>query len=261
MIDILLRAYLIEKRPIYGVFLGFFFATLGLVFASLIFSKEPSFPAIFLTTMAAAPVIIKVIRNEEWRPAIMKIMDRHRNVIKTYSYMFYGMAIAFALWYAVLPDNVTFVLFKEQLAKFIPGRIPGVGIATTSTTYFDIVVNNIGLVFFFFLLSLFYGSGSVFLLAWNASILGIVWGNALKAATSLITPQVFVANTLFSLPFVIPETWAYFLASVAGGIVSVNINQPERRVVAVMDSLIFLGVSLVAIIVAGGIEVLVLGIK
>ena len=250
MIDKLLRAYLVEKKPWYGIVLGFIFASLGIIFAFIIFRTEPSFPAVFLTTLAAAPLIVKIIKDEKQQKSILR---RHEKVIETYFYLFFGMTIAFAVFNAFLPPEISSSIFSEQLNKFYSGYF------TRQTSLFiEIVVNNLGLVLFFFLLSLFYGSGSMFLLTWNSSILGVLWGNILKVSLSLMNPFVFVKNVFFIFPFLLPEIEAYFIASIAGGIVSVNLDKKNKLEAAMNDSLIFLILSIILIIVAGAIEAILI---
>jgi uncharacterized membrane protein SpoIIM required for sporulation len=246
MIDELLRAYLIEKKPWYGIAFGFIFASLGIIFAFLIFRTEPSFPAIFLTTLAIAPLVIKIIKSEKQEKSILK---RHEKVIEVYFYLFFGMTIAFAFFSAFLPAEISNSIFSEQLSKFSSGYF-----TQQSVVFLEIVINNLGLVLFFFLLSLFYGSGSMFLLAWNSSILGVMWGNILKVSLSLMNPLMFVKNVFFIFPFLLPEVEAYFLASIAGGIVSVNLENKSKLQTAMNDSLIFLAVSIAMIFIAGAIE-------
>jgi len=256
MIDKLLRAYLIERKPWYGIIIGFLFASLGIIFAFLIFRVSPSFPAVFLTTLAAAPLIVKIIKSENDEKSILK---RHAKVIEVYFYLFFGMTIAFALFNASLPKDISSSIFSEQLSKF-PGGFFSAGYFTmNSNLFFEIFLNNIGLVLFFFLLSLFYGSGSMFLLTWNASILGLMWGNILKVSLSLMDPLLFVKDVFFIFPFLLPEVEAYFLASIAGGIVSVNLENRKKLELAMNDSLIFLVLSVILILFAAFIEAFLIG--
>lgn len=260
MIDILLKSYLIEKKPYYGILLGFLFASLGIGFSYLIFKTEPSFPAIFLTTLATAPVVIRLIKDEKWEPKFNKIIERHEKVIEVYFYLFFGMALTFAFYYLILPEDTSSLIFSEQIKKFATGFFSFSLnlIIEQLPLFYKIVLNNLGLMFFFFILSLFYGSGSVFLLSWNASILGVMWGRMAKTALFLINPLTFVTNTFFNFPYLLPEVLAYFLASIAGGVVSVNLTKKTKIGIAMVDSLIFLALSIVIIIIAGLIEVFML---
>jgi len=262
MIDVLLKAYLIEKKPWYGMVLGFIFACLGIGFSFLIFKDAPSFPAIFLTTLAIAPVVIRLMKNEEWEPKFEKILQRHKKVIETYFYLFFGMSLAFALFYSFLPENTSNLIFSEQIKKFSAGAFSlefNLNFLMEQSSLFSkIVINNLGLMFFFFLLSLFYGSGSLLLLSWNASILGVMWGRMAKTVFSLTNPLMFVTNTFFNFPYLLPEVLAYFLASVAGAVVSVNLTKKTKVGIALLDSIFFLVISIVIIIIAGIIETFML---
>jgi hypothetical protein len=262
MIDILLKSYLIEKKPSYGIILGFLFASLGIGFSYLIFKDAPSFPAIFLTTLAIAPVVIRLIKSEEWEPKFEKILQRHKKIIEIYFYLFFGMALAFAVFYTILPANVSNLIFSEQTKKFAAGSFSIEFnldfLIEQSSLFSKIVINNLGLMFFFFLLSLFYGSGSILLLSWNASILGVMWGKMARTMLFLTDPLIFVTKTFFNFPYLLPEVLAYFLASVAGAIVSINLTKKTKIGIAMLDSLVFLVISIVIIVLAGIIEVFML---
>jgi len=252
MLDYLLKQKIVEKKPEYAFALGILFSTIGLAMAVLIFKESPSFPAVFLTTLAAAPVAMKMIRKEEKGRTIF---DRYKSVIEVYSYLFFGMAVSFAIWFAILPSGFAAILFKEQLLKFSVGYF-----TFTKGEFFSIVINNVGLLFFFFLLSLFYGTGSMFLLAWNASILGTMWGNTIKGALSVISTGEAVVNTLLAFPYLFPEVAAYFFAAIAGGILSLNINKKQKFDKVFGESILLLLTSAGLIIVSGIIETIILGI-
>ncbi|MEM3609807.1 MAG: hypothetical protein QXK49_01615 [Candidatus Aenigmatarchaeota archaeon] len=258
MIDILLKSYLIEKKPYYSIFLGFIFASLGIGFSYLVFKDAPSFPTIFLTTLATAPVVIRLIKNEEWEPKFEKIFQRHKKAIETYFYLFFGMSFAFAIFYAFLPEDHSSLIFSEQIKKFSSGAFSiefNLNFLLEHSSLFSkIVINNLGLLFFFFLLSLFYGSGSLLLLSWNASILGVMWGKMIKALFNFSDSLTFVTRTFFNFPYLLPEVLAYFLASIAGAIVSINLTKKTKIGIAIIDSLFFLAFSIVIIIIAGIIE-------
>lgn len=253
MLDVLLKEKLIDKKPEYAFTLGILFATLGLLIAVLIFKTSPSFPAVFLTAMAAAPIALRLIKKHETGK---DFYEKYKSVITVYSYLFFGMAVSFAIWFAILPGEFAKMLFSEQLLKF-----SAAGYFTFSqANLFAIVINNIGLLFFFFLLSLFYGAGAMFLLAWNASILGTMWGNALKAFISLINPGQTIINVLAAFPYLFPEVAAYFFAALAGGILSANMHKKKGFEKHIGDSMILLWTAIGLIIVSGVIETVILGL-
>ena len=253
---------MIEKKPSYAIVLGFIFASVGIGFSYLIFKDAPSFPTIFLTALATAPVVIRLIKDEIWEPKFEKILQRHKRVIEIYFNLFFGMSLAFALFYTFLPESASSLIFNEQVKKFGSGFFSldfNLNfLLQQSSLFFKIVINNLGLMFFFFLLSLFYGSGSVLLLSWNASILGVMWGKMIKTMFFLTDPIIFVTKTFFNFPYLLPEVLAYFLASIAGAIVSVNLTKKSKIGIAMIDSLFFIAVSILIIVIAGIIEVFML---
>jgi len=249
MLEEILKENLVEKRPEYALALGILFSTIGLAVSVLMFKESPSFPAVFLTTLAAAPIAMKL------RPTKGDFVRKYEHMIKVYAYLFFGMAISFAIWFAILPSAFTEVLFKEQLLKFTVGYF-----SFGTANFVSIVLNNIGLLLFFFLLSLFYGSGSMFLLSWNASILGVMWGNTVKSALAIFNPSLFIVNTIKAFPYLFPEVIAYFLAAIAGLMLSINFAQKGKFNRTYKDSMMVLLVALVLIVIAGFVETIILGL-
>lgn len=256
MLDLLLKLQWLERKPALAVLLGVAFPTLGMMFGTLLFPAAPSFPAIFLTTLAAAPIMIRLLEHEKLDIKAKKFLKRNENVTEAYLFLFLGMAITFAFWFAVLPPQMSSWLFGEQLRHAFG---PTGAFTFSAQTFAPIIINNLGLLLFFFLLALFYGSGSIFLLTWNASILGIMWGNAMRALV-LGNTAAFAAGTIFPIPYMAPEVVAYFLAAIAGGIVAVHLHTQKKVLpVAMRDSMLLLAISVVILIVAAVIETIILG--
>jgi uncharacterized membrane protein SpoIIM required for sporulation len=106
--------------------------------------------------------------------------------------------------------------------------------------------------FFSFLFSLVFGAGAIFIIVWNASILGVYIGQLAEALWHI--PIV----GLSFLPHGIPEIGAYLCAGLAGGIVSAMLlrkNTKHVKEVVLFDcaKLLMLGTFLVFI--AAAIEV------
>jgi hypothetical protein len=257
MLDIILKLQWLERKPAMAMLLGILFPTVGMIFGTLLFPGAPSFPTIFLTTLAAAPVMIRLLEHEKLDMKTKKFLKRNENVTEAYLFLFLGMAIAFAFWFAMMPVQMSEWMFTEQLRH----AFGATGAFTfSSNTFFSILANNMGLLFFFFLLALFYGSGSIFLLTWNASIAGIMWGNAMRALL-LGNTAAFAAGTVFPIPYMITEIVAYLLAAIAGGIVAVHLHTKKKVLpVAMKDSMILLGISIVILIAAAAIESIMLSL-
>jgi len=96
----------------------------------------------------------------------------------------------------------------------------------------QIFFNNFKVMLFCLFFSFFYGAGAIFILTWNASVIGAAVGSFVKEklaalALSAGSTNIFHYFQFFSLGLAryaihgIPEIAAYFIAGLAGGIISV----------------------------------------
>jgi len=97
-----------------------------------------------------------------------------------------------------------------------------------------IFLNKIKVLIFCILFSFLYGSGGIFILMWNASVIGVALGNFFRsrlaeAVSAVGFSQVasyFYITSLSILRYAIhgiPEIVAYIVAGLAGGIISVAV--------------------------------------
>jgi uncharacterized membrane protein SpoIIM required for sporulation len=97
-----------------------------------------------------------------------------------------------------------------------------------------IFLNNVRVVVFCVLFSFLYGAGALFILAWNASVIGAAMGylirtNLSSAADAVGLTAVGAYFNIVSYALMryiihgIPEIAAYFVAGLAGGIISIAI--------------------------------------
>ena len=97
-----------------------------------------------------------------------------------------------------------------------------------------IFFNNIRVVVFCVLFSFLYGAGAIFILTWNASVIGAAMGNLIRSNLGSVADAVGLTAVGHYLQIVsygllryvihgIPEIAAYFVAGLAGGIISIAI--------------------------------------
>ena len=165
-------------------------------------------------------------------------------------YFFFGVVFAFAVWTMLLPSDY----FQVQATKI--NQIRGIGqvagLAVDKGVLFQsIFFNNLQVMLFAFVLSLVFGAGAVFILVWNASILGVYIGQISKQLWHI--PLV----SLNFLPHGIPEVAAYVAAALAGGLISTAVLRRTKweilRVVLV-DALKILVLAIVLVTAGAGIE-------
>jgi uncharacterized membrane protein SpoIIM required for sporulation len=178
---------------------------------------------------------------------------RHEKDIMVMMFFFLGLTMAFAFWSFIMPES----LFQIQMAKInqIKGISSGVtGAALNNEAFFiQILTNNLQVMLFSLFFSFIFGAGMVFIIAWNASILGVYVGAKLSETVWHI-PLV----TLGFLPHGIPEIAGFVTAGLAGGLLSAAFirNRDSRMLkIIIFDSAKILGIAVSLIFMAAAIEV------
>jgi uncharacterized membrane protein SpoIIM required for sporulation len=225
------------RHPSRMLFIGFLYASIALFLATWIFRSHASLIMVFLTVIASIPFMYKTLKMEEKADIQLKkessILKEHARVVKALLFLFIGYVLAFSLWFVILPSQMVQSLFLAQLETIavINNQISGNAIASTSILL-QIFFNNFKVLLFCLFFSFFYGAGAIFILTWNASVIGAAIGTFVKeklAALALMAGSVnlFHYFQFFSLGLLrysihgIPEIAAYFIAGLAGGIISV----------------------------------------
>jgi uncharacterized membrane protein SpoIIM required for sporulation len=237
-----------ENRPSLMILIGFLYTTFAIFLSFYIFEAYSSIFMIFLATIAATPIIYKLMKMEEEKDLTdveeKTLLKEHSKALKAFMYIFIGATLCFAFWYVVLPAGMTGTLFHSQSATLgsINGRVVDVdnitGNATNSVSYFSrIFFNNIKVLLFCILFSFIYGAGAIFILMWNASVVGAAIGGFIKTSIVALTHTcgvnvgtTFCAVSSGILRYTIhgiPEILAYFVAALAGGIISIAVINHE----------------------------------
>ncbi len=226
-----------EKRPWQMFFLGFLYTSIGIFLALWIFREQASLIMVFMITMAALPIFYNTMKLEESKDMLIStetaLLREHNKAIIFFMYLFIGITIACAVWYAVLPTQTINLLFDKQIGTIqeINNKVSG-NIIHNLSTFWKIFFNNMKVLAFSILFSLVYGAGAIFILAWNATVIGAAIGNFIRANISSYTGSLgmlqagnyFHVVSLGLLKYSIhgiPEIAAYFYGGLAGGILSV----------------------------------------
>ncbi len=183
-------------------------------------------------------------------------------------WLFLGLVIGFSISYIVFP-NLNNVNFNAQTKVFCAinspqnydsclsqnGIITG-DFSNPSGAILNIFANNIGVLVFTLFFSLLFGAGALFILIWNASVIAAAIG-------------MFAKNSLARLPLAvgrymihgIPEISAYFIAALAGGIVSVAVIrkdlQGERMWRILHDALLLIIFAVIILFLSALVEVFI----
>jgi uncharacterized membrane protein SpoIIM required for sporulation len=215
----------VRKNPGYGFVIAAFFTLIGFLAAYFIFSVALSMAMLAFASLMMLPFLVKLLdADASEKPkedasvksftskSFGEILKKHENLITFYMLLFFGMTIEYMFLYVFLPPDITKSAFSQQLNLFGPAGHFGL-------PYADILINNIQILFIAFVLSIFYGAGSIFVLGYNASIAGVMYGAPFKTLIwGAAATGPFYANLLSYVPHTIVEIMAYLFAAVAGGI-------------------------------------------
>lgn len=211
--------------------------------------------AVLLTSLTASYPLLRYLEKREEKEEDIedlkekKLLKRHWTELEIYIAFFLGVMIAFTITSFFLPAE--FFSAQNSVIKSITGRIINTGLFAT------IIKNNISVFFLTFLLSFLLTAGMVFILVWNASVLGVFLANVSQSFTKLP----FVA--LSYLPHGILEIGAYALAGISGFFLSHHFEyffesdcEGGKIFRLCEDSLLVLVLGLILLLLGGIIEVL-----
>src|SRR3989344_4076455 len=271
VLELLFNPFSLKKRPWEMLVGGFFYSVVALMLSYLVFREIAGILMVFLIVLSTIPIIYTAIKNEEELELKIDkewfLLKEHTKVLVYLMFLFIGITVALMLAYIILPHSVTDVIFELQKTAIvnvnnaIQSNVTGQ--ITKLSLFGKIIFNNIKVLFFCLLFSLLYGAGAMFILAWNASVIataiGILVKTELAKTASLIgftTFSAYFSVTTFSffryMTHGILEIAAYFIAGLAGGIISIALikhNLKEHQVL--VDSLSLIGISFGFLILAG----------
>ncbi|MFH0970184.1 MAG: stage II sporulation protein M [Candidatus Diapherotrites archaeon] len=204
-------------------------------------------------------------------------LERHFDLIKIYSWFFLGLILAYMTWYIILPgteplrcvignicgefptrDSV-FAEQERQLLGIAQLRdsagtgnvvsISGMNVGGSQSgpagggDFWGIAqflfANNATVLLLAILFSFLFGEGALFLISWNASIIGTVIGK-IAAQSLAMAPVHDIFSIVFAMaygiyhgigfiPHGIPEIVAYYIGAIAGGIISASMSKQVYR--------------------------------
>jgi uncharacterized membrane protein SpoIIM required for sporulation len=180
--------------------------------------------------------------------------SRHSKVVEFYCNLFLGMFLAFFMLYVFSSEGFRGIIFKHQL-NMIYGPRGNFGLPSV---FYSIVANNLKILLLCVFLSLFYGSGAILILTYNASLAGVLYGGFVRNA--ILGDSIKMVGAY--LPHTTLEILAYLLAAVSGGILSKAFvgMEPGSERLLLRDGLKFLLISIALTLIAGWVEVTVPGL-
>lgn len=200
------------------------------------------------TVIPSVPLFLNVFEYEEKKIEEDKGLIVYQRAVIALLYFFLGVILASAIWYFILPSSINTRIFSDQLTE-----IKAISASMTMTqwalnqsiNYFEVIFfHNLSVLILILLFSLIYGAGSMFILSWNASVIGVFVGQTIgkvNAASKGIAETYGSLSILHSIglglvtalgsiaPHGIFELLAYVFIAVAGSIISVSITKKTYR--------------------------------
>ena len=235
VLESLMTAKLAENKPWKMVPLSFIYSSVAIILASWIFPKN-DLAVISFTVIASVPLMVSIMKFEEYKEEISKHIDirLHKKLFPFFIYFFLGLTVSFIFWFSVLPVELAGSLFSSQLNTIneintyvVSGNIINMG------EFWLIFMNNIRVLAFSIIFSLLYGAGAIFIITWNASLVGVAIASLARTSVVKAGGQVGAYVGSYSMHLFkymlhgIPEIIGYFIGGLAGGILSVAIIKKE----------------------------------
>ncbi len=261
------------EKPGHMFFTGLIYASLAVFLSNWVFRDSASLIMVFLTVLASVPIMYSTMKMEENVTVKLKdeisILKRHARVVEYLMFLFLGFVVAYTFWFGILPGEVTENLFSTQLQTIeginnqVSGKVVSGAATGSGNMFLQIFLNNFKVLLFALFFSFFYGAGAIFILTWNASVIAAAAGTFIQktvAAGTHIAGAVPLAILRYAIHG-IPEIAAYFVAGLAGGIISVAMINRDletgkfRRIV--LDVIDLCLIAIVILVLAALLEVYV----
>jgi len=271
VLESLFNPFVVKKRPWEMFIAGFIYSLVGLGLSYFVFKENAGLLTVFLIVIATMPLLYTTIKNEEDLDLQMdkeiSLLKEHTKVLVFLMCLFLGIVVALAVSYVFLPKGVVDISFGLQQQSIVNVNMNVQGKITHFDLFTRIFANNLKVMFFCIIFSFLYGTGAMFILTWNASVVATAMGNLFKmelskAASLVGLPGIAAYFSAASFSFFrymthgLLEMAAYFVAGLAGGIISIALikhNLKEDKVL--VDALDLILLSLAILVVAGLVEV------
>lgn len=188
---------------------------------------------------------------------------RHDRSILAFMFFFAGLTASYAFWsYILPPDTFQIQTMKVQDIRAMAGSFFGgtsvvgdymsaLAAGDEYTSFVRVLTNNMQVMGFAFIFSLLFGAGAVFIIVWNASILGVYIGRLSETVAHI------PLSALPFLPHGIPEIGGYLIAGIAGGMISAAVIRGHKKTIVAgifRDSMKMLALALIFVFLGALIE-------
>ena len=232
VLESLIKARNAERHPFYVLLLGLLYGATGLFFDLFVFGGKLPNLFVFITVFASIPLMYKMINMEGKKEKIYKkemtILQEHAKALTAFVALFFGILISFTAGYMLLSPETAEHIFAFQHQDILSIHTNIGGRVVAPDFFHALLLNNLKVLFFSFIFSFFFGAGAIFILTWNASLIAAALGSFLRTWLSPGSSFSYALGTI-SYGFMgylfhgLFEIVAYFIAGLAGGVISVAV--------------------------------------
>ncbi len=278
VLELLMNPFKAERKPWELFFVGAIYSSVAIFLSMFVFNENIGIVMVFLTTLASVYLVQKILKAEEEKDSAIRgelnILKEHGKALSVFIFLFLGFMVAFSIWYIALPPELTHQVFGIQEKTINCINSAGIeGCASGVEAAFGrIFFNNVKVLLFTLIFAFFYGAGAIFILAWNAAVVGTAIGifarNSIgNAAGSFGLSSIASYFPIYSTGIMrymthgFFEILAYFMAALAGGIISIAVVRHDFRSrefrKVLFDSVDMIALSLGVLLIAAVVEVFI----
>ncbi|MBI4139954.1 stage II sporulation protein M [Candidatus Woesearchaeota archaeon] len=265
VVERLLPLEFLKRSHWAGFVVGWSYCLISMVIALYTFPQDPALVTVGLTSILLLPslgrfsALERSIESNEGSVNLRGIFRANKDFYMTYLAIFFGMFFVFAIFAILLPSLASSKLFETQLA-ILTGRAFNPGL------FLQLLSNNIVVLLACFLLSLVAGNGSIFLITWNASVWGTIFGITAKSAATALQGNPFILFILVLIsvfPHVFLEISSYIVGTISGAVISDSVIddgvKSEKFFKVLGYNLVLFAIALALLVVGGLVEAYVIG--
>jgi uncharacterized membrane protein SpoIIM required for sporulation len=223
--------------------LGFIFVTVAVFSAGYLITGSTSLLVVALVAIPSVTLMTNIFDREanfDYDNS-KNTLTRYLPIILVLGSYFLGVMAGFTLYYVFLPHDQTAVLFAQQTDELtsITSAVSGYVVQSTyngdlAGAFEFLFMNNLKVFMILLLGALMYGAGTIFILDWNASVIGVFIGNVALGLVRNQPAQYTIWSGIGSgimnlLPHGTFELLAYFCIAIAGGIISEALLHKKYR--------------------------------
>ena len=226
----------LEHKGRYAFILGIIYSIIGILIASVLFPGDPALVAVAFTSLLILPELYKIFSIEERQESVERgislkaLWKEDFNFLKIYIFLFLGILLVYSVGAMVLPGMQANELFREQLEiRFGEGGFSGQAVSKgvfSSNLFLSLLSNNFLVLIACFIMALLTGDGAIFLITWNASVWGTIFGITAKGCAQFSGQNpyyLFGVIMLVVFPHMMIEAISYFLAAISGSVISKDV--------------------------------------